>query len=239
MSDPGYQFKPKFWQTLVTVLAVVLFVKLGLWQLSRAEEKEARYARLEYYAQHPAVTIPVTAVNLDDYQYRQVEIRGYFDPEHTIFLDNKLYQGIAGYHVLTPLRLVDSSMHVLVNRGWVSGGNDRSILPDVLTPTNQVVITGIVVSPSIKTLSLSDEQITGKVWQNFDWDIYQRMTDLTLQPLLLLQQGETVNDGLIRQWEKPDAGSSKNFGYAFQWFSLAVVVFVIYLVLNVKQKGSE
>lgn len=235
----GYQFKPRLSLTLVTILAIILFVKLGTWQLSRAEEKETQFALLEQYAKQPPVSIPATSVKLDDYLYRQVEVRGNFAAEHTILLDNKLHQGIVGYHVLTPLQLLNSSMHVMINRGWVAGDSDRSILPEVFTPTEQVVITGIVDSPWIKALSLSDEQIAANVWQNFDLDLYQSQTSLTLQPLLLLQQDSEIEDGLIRQWKKPDSGSSKNIGYAFQWFSLAVATLIIYLVLNVKRKGSN
>lgn len=120
-----------------------------------------------------------------------------------------------------------------------SRGHDRSQLPDIRTPVDQIILTGIVISPSVKALMLSDEQVAGKVWQNFDLDSYQRMTGLTFQPLLLLQQDNAVDDGLVRQWEKPDSGASKNIGYAFQWFSLAVVTLIIYLVLNVKRKGVE
>jgi surfeit locus 1 family protein len=235
----GYQFKPKLWLSIVTILALILFVKLGLWQLSRADEKDARHISLEYYAQQPAVTIPSILVNLEDYQYRQVEIRGYFNSEYSIFLDNKLHQGVAGYHVLTPLQLENSSMNVMVNRGWVSGGGDRSQLPEVITPEDRVEISGFIVAPTIKALSLSDEQVIDKVWQNFDLDIYRLKTKLTLQPLLLLQQDNKIDDGLVRQWDKPESGSAKNLGYAFQWFSLAVATLIIYLVLNVKRKGTQ
>jgi len=235
----GYQFKPKLWLSIVTILALILFVKLGLWQLSRADEKDARHISLEYYAQQPAVTIPSILVNLEDYQYRQVEVRGYFNSEYSIFLDNKLHQGVAGYHVLTPLQLENSSMNVMVNRGWVSGGGDRSQLPEVITPEDRVEISGFIVAPTIKALSLSDEQVIDKVWQNFDLDIYRLKTKLTLQPLLLLQQDNKIDDGLVRQWDKPESGSAKNLGYAFQWFSLAVATLIIYLVLNVKRKGTQ
>lgn len=236
----GYQFKPKLWLSLVTILVIMLFVKLGLWQLSRAEEKDARHMSLEHFAQQPAVTIPSVLVKLEDYQYRKVEVRGNFNADHSIFLDNKLHQGVAGYHILTPFQLENSSMNIMVNRGWISGGGDRSQLPEVITPEDLVEISGFIVAPTIKALSLSDEQIIDNVWQNFDLDIYRVKTKLTLQPLLLLQQhGDLMNDGLVRQWEKPESGSAKNIGYAFQWFSLAIATLIIYLVLNVKRKGSQ
>jgi surfeit locus 1 family protein len=237
---PGFlqQLRPSLWSTIVTLFAIALFLKLGFWQLSRAEEKDNRFFLLEHYAQQPPVTIPQSLVKLDDYLYRRVEVEGYFAPRQSIFLDNKIHQGIAGYHILTPLRLVNSSVYIVVNRGWVAGGNDRSILPDVYTPTELVHLVGIVASPSIKALSLSDNNIAGKVWQNFDLDSYKNMTGLTFQPLLLLQQNDVIDDGLVREWEALDSGSSRNTGYAFQWFSFAALTFILYIVLNVKQKNN-
>lgn len=237
---PGFlqQFRPSLWSTVVTILAIVLFSKLGFWQLSRAEEKENRFSLLERYAQEPPITIPESLVTLNDYLYRRVEINGYFDSQQSIFLDNKIYRGAAGYHVLTPLRLANSSIYVVVNRGWIIGGNDRSVLPDIYTPGELVHLVGIAVSPSAKALSLSDDNFTGNVWQNFDLDSYQNMTGFTFQPFLLLQQNDVANDGLIRQWENPDSGASKNTGYAFQWFSFATLAFIIYIVSNVKRKSS-
>ena len=240
MFDLLRRFRPPLWSTVLLILAVALFLKLGFWQLSRAEEKDVRFAVSEYYAQQPPVTIPVSLVKLDDYRYRRVEVRGYFEPEYTILLDNKIHEGIVGYHVLTPLRLSNSSTYVMVNRGWVAGRHDRSQLPDIPTPIDSVMLVGMAVPPSVKTLTLSDEQVAGKVWQNFDLDNYQHITGLTtFQPLLLLQQSDTIGDGLVRQWEQPDSGSSKNVGYAYQWFSFAVLALIIYLVLNVRKKSAE
>lgn len=237
---PGFlqQFRPSLWSTIVTIFAIALFLKLGFWQLSRAEEKDDRFFLLERYAQQPPVTIPESLVKLDDYLYRRVEVDGYFDPEQSIFLDNKIYRGIAGYHVLTPLRPINSSIDILVNRGWVAGGNDRTVLPDIRTPDGLVHLVGIVVLPSSRTLSLSNDNFAGSVWQNLDLDSYQNKTGLTLQPLLLLQQNDVSDDGLIRQWETPDSGSSRNTGYAFQWFSFAAMALIIYIVLNVKRKNN-
>jgi surfeit locus 1 family protein len=55
---------------------------------------------------------------------------------------------------------------------------------------------------------------------------------------MILQQDD-VNDGLVRKWARPDSGSAKNWGYAFQWFAMALAVLIIYLVLSVKRERSK
>ena len=210
-------------------------VQLGNWQLSRAQEKESRQERLDRLSQEPAITLPDHPVKLEDFQYHQVEARGEYVPGHAIYLDNKIYKGIAGYQIVTPLRIGNSEMHVLVNRGWIAATRDRSKLPEVATPGGKIVVSGIATTAMQKTLELSPDQVAGQVWENLDLERYRSSTGLKLQPVMILQKDQT-NDGLVREWIRPDSGSAKNIGYAFQWFAMALAVLIIYLVLSVKRE---
>ena len=234
----GYHFRPKLWSIALTILFVMIFFELGRWQLSRADERNSQHEQLEKYAMQPVITLPGSPIKLTDFQYREVEIRGKYLAEYTIFLDNKTYQGRAGYHVITPLKISNSSMLVPINRGWVATGNDRSILPLIDTDREEITVTGTVVSPDIRALMLSDKIVAGSVWDNFDLERYQEVTGLNMQPIMILQN-DANEDGLVRAWHKPDSGASKNIGYAVQWFSLAITTIVIFIVLNVKRTNSE
>ena len=210
-------------------------VQLGNWQLSRAQEKESRQEQLDRLSQEPAITLPDHPVKLEDFQYHQVEARGEYVPGHTIYLDNKIYKGIAGYQIVTPLRIGNSEMHVLVNRGWIAATRDRSKLPEVATPDGKILVSGIATTAMQKTLELSPDQVSGQVWENLDLERYRSSTGLKLQPVMILQKDQ-ANDGLVREWPRPDSGSGKNIGYAFQWFAMAFAVLIIYLVLSVKRE---
>lgn len=238
MTLKGYQFKPKLWALVVTICLTLVFIELGKWQLSRADERNARQAQLDQLSKEPVVNIPGSPIKLEDFQYRQVEATGRYRPEFTIFLDNKTYKGRAGYHVITPLQITNSDWHVIINRGWVPTGYDRSILPEIPTRLDETIATGIVVSPELRVLELSDQVDNGVVWDNFNLERFRQMTKINLQPMMVLQK-DHVEDGLIRDWERPDSGASKNIGYAIQWFSLAVTTIIIFLVLNVKRSIKE
>ena len=80
--------------------------------------------------------------------------------------------------------------------------------------------------------------MSGQVWENLDLERYRSTTGLLLQPVMILQQDD-IEDGLVRQWVRPDSGAGKNLGYAFQWFAMALAVLIIYLVLSVKRERSE
>lgn len=235
----GYSFTPKIWSIIVTAAFVFLFISLGNWQLSRADEKNARQEQLDRLSQQPTIKLPGARVKLEEFQYREVEIRGEYLPSHTIYLDNKTFKGVAGYHVITPVKLANSKLHVLINRGWIAAGLDRKDLPDLLPlEQGEVTVTGTVVSPEQKMLQLSGEVLTGAVWANLDMQRYHETTGLELQPILVLQEDQ-LDDGLVRQWDRPDSGSARNIGYAIQWFSLAATAIIIFIVLNVKRKPSE
>ncbi len=234
----GYNFRPKIWSLAVTIIFVVVFVQLGEWQLSRAEEKDLRQHQLDELSNQQLVSVPPTLVELEDLLYRRVDVHGVYLPDETIYLDNKIHQGVAGYHIITPIKLSQGDMHVLINRGWVATGSDRSILPIIPDVDGEVVVTGFVVPPTQKSLELSDHNIAGSVWGTLYIDQYQEISGLTLQPILIQQQ-DILDDGLIRQWGRLDSGSDKNLGYAMQWYSFALLSVIIFLVLNVKRNRSE
>lgn len=234
-----YQFKPKWWILVLSIALIIVFTRLGLWQLSRADEKDSKQQLLDQLARENILTLPSSRIELSDLLFRKVEVKGQFIESHTIFLDNKVYRGAVGYHVLTPLRIENSDMYVLINRGWVALGRNRSTLPEIFTPTEVVTLSGIVLSPTIRTMKISDEISTGKVWIALDFEKYQAASKLELQPVLLVQLDNSTNDGLIRELERQDLGASKNMSYAFQWFFLAITVFILLLVLNVKRSSSQ
>ena len=238
MTILGWQFRASFWPTAAAIFFIVVTVMLGNWQLSRAQEKEDRQTQLNQLSQQPVISIPISPIRLEDYQFRKVEVHGTYVPTHTIYLDNKINKGRAGYQIITPVRLGESSMHVLINRGWVVAGRTRSELPDIPTPAGKLKISGIAESPTIRTLELSTETVSGQVWENLHLDRYRKATGLTLQPLIILQENN-VKDGLLREWTRPDSGSSRNLGYAFQWFSMALAIIILYLVLNVKRNRQK
>ena len=45
-------------------------------------------------------------------------------------------------------------------------------------------------------------------------------------------------DGLLRSWPRPDAGIEKHESYALQWYSLAGLAVVLFVVLSFKRVGT-
>jgi len=234
----AWQFAPGVWPTLAALFFFVLTLWLGNWQSGRAETKRALQARYDVAMREAPIHVGSTPLDRDSVLYRKLEVRGVFDPAHTILLDNRIYNGVAGYHVLTPLIIEGGSLAILVNRGWVAVGRSREQIPLPPTPHGLVRIEGMAVDPHSRYLELMHAPPQGRVWQNLDFARYATTTRLSLQPLLLLQTSPLA-DGLQRDWPRPDTGVSMHVSYAIQWYSLATTLAVLWLVLNVKRHRGD
>ena len=234
-----YRFQPRLVTTLAAAAGVAATLALAHWQLSRAHEKEARAARLEQLAKDPAVALGAEEVKAADLEWRRVSARGRFEPRHAVFVDNRIHRGVAGYHVMMPLDLgktrAGESRYVLVNRGWIAGSPARGGAPQVRTPEGAVEITGTAVVPTKRFLELSDDVTQGSVWQNLTLERYRAAVPIALQPVVI-QQESALDDGLTRDWDPPNLGVDKHYGYAFQWLALGATLLVFYLVTHVRRR---
>jgi len=164
---------------------------------------------------------------------QSVSVTGTFVPKYSVMLDNKLRRGKAGYEVVTPLRLAGSDLHVLVNRGWVQAPPTRDVLPEVRTPPGEVRIEGIA-SERLPRLLNVEKNEQGKVRQTLELPAFAAQTGLRLQPRVI-EQHSTTDDGLLREWPRPDAGVEKNESYALQWYSLAALAVILALVFSFRK----
>lgn len=230
-------FSPPWWATLLTAAGVALTIALGFWQLGRANEKQALQSRIDDYAKGTPVLIGRDTVNPADVLLRPVQARGRFEPRHAVFLDNRVYKQQAGYHVIMPLKLAGSDKYVLVNRGWIGAGAERRGAPAVKTPEGEVVVRGTATPFSERYLELSSKIAEGNIWQNMVMERYRQATRLDVQPVIL-QQTESLDDGLIRDWPPVDLKRNTHLAYAVQWFALAAAIFIYYVVVNVRRKPA-
>ena len=209
-------------------------IALGSWQAGRAEEKRALRSQLERAMRAPAIEITSEGMNPKSLVLKRVAASGRFVDEHTVLLDNKLRHGRPGYEVLTPLRL--NGTHVLVNRGWTPAGRTREELPKVPAPVGVVRVEGLALAGLPQALAVGEPQ--GKVRQNVEVAAFAKETGLRLLPIVI-QQGSPAEDGLAREWPRPDAGVEKHRSYALQWYSLALLAVALLVVLSIRRVGAH
>jgi surfeit locus 1 family protein len=236
----GRAFRPAAWATALMLAGVALTIVLGFWQLGRAQTKQALQGRIDEFARQAPIILGAGEVRPDELALRRVEARGRFDARHAVFIDNRVYKHQPGFHVVMPLRLGQSDKYVLVNRGWIAAGAERTRAPVVNTPVQEVVVRGTAVPPSERFLELSSKVAEGNIWQNLVIERYRQATKLDVHPLII-QQTELAgapDDGLIRDWPPVDLKRNTHLAYAVQWFALAAAIFIYYLAVNVRRKSA-
>ena len=216
----------RFWPTLAAIAVVIVTVAMGRWQLDRAQMREERSERYDSLAKLAPVAIGGERIDAGRLDYYRVSARGRWLMEYGIYLDNQVYQGRAGFDIYMPLRLDGSDICVMVNRGWVTAGRDRTHLPEIKTRGGSVEVIGTVQLPArFKELGPTFQE--GRIWENVTLERLTAWSGLSLQPIII-QQTDDAGDGLIRDWPRPDSGADRNRGYAFQWFAFAALACLLW-----------
>lgn len=229
------EFKPSIVMTLLTLCGVILFTSLGLWQLERAGYKQDILSRFE--ARLDAEYTEFNELDLrHDLQYKKVILRGGYDFQRSMLLDNQVNSGRVGYHVISPF-VLDSGSIMLVNRGWVAVGESRQSLPVITRQEHVDEIRGILVTPMQGGFRLGDIQLDD-VWPRvlpfIDIERMQPIFSGRLLPVImwLSPQQEDVYE---RNWQPVWQAPEKSEAYALQWFSFAVIAVVLFVFLNLRK----
>jgi surfeit locus 1 family protein len=221
----------RFWvATAGAVLGVALTFSLGAWQWGRGQQRLALQAAIEQRMALPPLDAQafIDRAGQPESLHRAVRLRGHWLGEHTVFLDNRQVQGRPGFYVVTPLHLSGSNRVALVQRGWAPRNFvDRSVLPPVEMPRAEVEILGRI-APAPAKLYEFEQASSGPIRQNLDWASFREETRLALVEGSVQQVGPP-SEGLVRDWPALAAGADKNFGYAFQWWALGGLIFILYV----------
>jgi cytochrome oxidase assembly protein ShyY1 len=219
---------------------IIIGVSLGKWQLRRAAYKEAIEARLSVRGQEVPIVLGATPVDPDKLEYRRVIADGVFIRDWSIYLENRPYNGVAGFYLLMPLRLAGSNSNVLVARGWIPRDPaNLEKLPAIATPSGIVRIEGIIKRDAGRVMQLGRASPVrpNAILQNIDISEFASATGLPMQPILIEQTTDT-HDGLVRNWPRPSSGIERHYGYAAQWFGLAATAFIFFIVTGLR-RGSK
>jgi surfeit locus 1 family protein len=232
-----HRFRPTLLLTAAMVAMAALGVALGDWQRHRADEKSAAAALASAAAREAPIDLARAANDAAEVPYRTVHASGEYDTAHGVLIDNRIHGGRPGYEVVTPLKMAPGNRYVLVDRGWVAQGPTRERLPAVQTPAGEVEIVGRAIVPSKRYLELKTDTETGALRQNLDIERVAASSGLALLPFVVEQTDPVVPpDGLVREWPQPDFGIERHLSYMVQWYSLAALAVVLWLVLNWRRR---
>jgi surfeit locus 1 family protein len=223
---------------IAMLVLVAIGIALGNWQTRRAAEKTALQGRLAQRAAAPPLVLGAAIQDPAAMEFRRLIVTGEFVPNWPVFLDNRPLDGRSGFILLMPFTIAGAHAgkprHVLVARGWLPrdpAGGARA--PAFATPRGTVTIEGVAVQRPARLMQLGTPPplAPGAVVQNLEVADFARASGLDLQPFLLEQTGPGVSgEALVRKWPAPGVDVDRHKGYAFQWYALAALAFLFFVL---------
>jgi len=208
--------------------AVLLCITLANWQWQRAQAADSLLSSYQLQESRPE-----SILSKSPEAYQKVVVTG--EIKNHFFLDNQIYRGFAGWHVIAEL---DTKQYkLLVDLGWQPKNDDfklSSPLPEL------VEIRGLIRQPQ-KGLILQS------VDQDPNWPILQQQIDIALLnkhfgyelfPFIL--HAENQVSSLIPQPIEMENKYFMHIGYAIQWLLIAAACFIGFLYISrAEQKEYE
>ena len=221
--------------TIATVSLFLLLVKLGFWQLSRAEVKEDIQSQLTARQ----VSVPLSFDQLLDLPPSE-PLTGYrlntkIHPigNKVFLLDNQTFKGQVGYLAIQALQVTPDTPWLLVELGFVSAGNDRRLLPQFPHISQTQTLEGRLYQKQTNPMSsaLMAENGWPKRIQNLNIPQIEEVLNHAVA-LAVFQPTSISGSSLPHPWKPIPMSAQKHLGYALQWFSLALAfaLLMIYFI---------
>lgn len=222
---------------LIAVSFLGLFVTLGCWQAFRGIEKRQLLDEYDKRGELAMATVPATFTT--KYQYQQVALPGRWDNQRVFFLDNRFYQHQSGYNIVQVFYPSASGVPVLVNRGFIGLPNgSRDVPPEFYTTPGEVTLSGRLYRPK-PGIRLSTVDINPAGWpkkwprliQTLDVDAIATELGYPVAPYVVMLDAES-SDAYPTEWQPTIMTPARHWGYAVQWWALALMVVVATVIFS-------
>ncbi len=231
---------------VIVIVAVVVFVAMGMWQLRRLSDRQDFNERLT--SRTTEAEIPIVEAlerygpSQESLELRVVTATGTYAPQEETILLARSYNGVSGHHVVTPLYL-GGGRAIMVDRGWVPIDLDQPGLEEFAPPRGQVVVTGALRKTEVRASFGAAIPADGFVTRvpRVDVERLDRQVEADLLPVYvqLLKQNPAQTGDLPRLVPLPEPSEGSHRGYAVQWFLFAGVAAIGYPILLRRTARAE
>ncbi|GAP05465.1 uncharacterized conserved protein [Anaerolinea thermolimosa] len=213
--------------TLLVLLAAMVMVRLGIWQLDRLEQRRARNALIQQAMGLPPLDL--NQANPSDWNtaiYRDAIVTGKYDFSSEVVLRNQIWENRPGFHLLTPLLIEGRTQAVIVDRGWIPLEDGDPSKRTKYAEEGSITVRGRLM-PSQQTRSLGGavDAPRGRLdaWNWIDLPRLSQQMNVPIAPLYLIAAPLNGQSLPARSLPEPDLSEGPHMGYALQWFSFAFI----------------
>ncbi|NBP99981.1 MAG: SURF1 family protein [Proteobacteria bacterium] len=201
---------------------ILIVLSLGTWQVFRLYSKNNLISNLEKNLKKNS-----TNFNLDiSEEYTKVFLKKK-NLKFRIFLYH-LYKGEIGFKVIVPYE-VNSTMVVLVDKGWVKKDKINSIKNTVFTDE---IIEGYTKKIKEKNFFTPSNNIKEDFSYSVDMDNLKKSLSKNIYPFLIIQTTQSNKDIIPNNYEV--RLSNNHLQYAITWYGLALVTVIFFLYYRKK-----
>ena len=223
-----------WWVTLIVIAGVFVLVRLGIWQLDRLDQRRTFNSTVyERWILDPYdVTSGDLPADLQELEYRRVQVSGEYDYDNQLGLKNQLRNGAPGINLVTPL-VLDDGRAVLIARGWIPDNEaDPEQWPTFDEPSTEPIV-GLIqesqMMPNGGVVPVPDQP--EQQWFYVNIDAIQPQMPYELLPVFILQlpDEDRTYDMLPSREEPLRLHEGDHLSYAVQWFSFALMLGIGYI----------
>ncbi|MCC5957906.1 MAG: SURF1 family protein [Rhodobacteraceae bacterium] len=218
------------------LIGTAILVNLGMWQLSRADEKAALIAEMESRIFQPPVPLP-DAPDPEQDRYLPVDVTGRFTADHSFAMAAQRAQG-PGFHLISVLQ-TDSGRRIMVDRGYLP----EAARAGLVFESDDVTLAGNLHWPRDANAYTPEFDAGRNLF--FARDVGQMAALLDAEEMLVVlrRTSETTPPATpvpVYEVRLPD----NHLGYAVQWFLMAIAwlgmtVFFLWRITRQRDQGSD
>ena len=225
-------FKPVFWPTVFFVFSLIILVSLGTWQVKRLIWKNELISFYLKQSTNNIINLHKENFVSEEIEYRKVRLTGKFLNKKEVHITGKTYEGNAGFHVVTPF-LMQNGNYVLVNRGWVSENYKEAKSRSFSLINEETSVIGLIRYPQKKGYFVPENEPDNGFWFTIKPAEIKKHLKIDKETFIIkfyvdaLRQEKKINLPIGIK-EKINI-RNQHLSYAITWYSLAIVLMIIYL----------
>ncbi|MFU7500473.1 MAG: SURF1 family protein [Candidatus Tisiphia sp.] len=219
---------------LLTILAFVILLSLGFWQIARLQEKELFLSSMKNNLNNPPIDIKTLSGNK---LYAKIRANGYFLVGKNLHLYGRRSMSTEkdGYYLVTPFQTDDNKI-ILVVLGWFAGRHKKNI-DNIID--NSMEITGVILPGEKTKLFVLDNDVKNNVWFTLDLTQASDVLGLKLEDFYLVMEGNNNRSDILKSLSIENLLNVRNnhLEYAITWFALAISLAVIFVICNLSKRN--
>jgi surfeit locus 1 family protein len=210
----------------IPLACAVLFLRLGIWQLARHDERAALNAGLDARLVASPVPLGNLASDTTNVRWTRVTVSGRFRYDLEQIQAGRASEGSPGVHLITPLEREGNDTLVIVTRGWVYSPDASSADRNRWREADSVTLTGYLVP--IVPEGLAAPADSAAPLRSLNLAALRTRLGVPIAPVHIVMTSDSLAraDSVPKRLPPPNVDAGPHRSYAVQWFSFALIAII-------------